>query len=1226
MSSDIQRLEQLLAGAAALASPAERAAYLDRVCGADDTLRAEIERLLEAGEQARDFLEQSVLPLDALSTDELCGARVGRYKLLEQIGDGSFGVVYMAEQLEPVQRKVALKIIKAGMDTKEVIARFEAERQALALMDHPNIAHIYDAGVTAPSDSQLSTLNSQLHFGRPYFVMELVRGIPLTEYCDRNTLPTAERLQLFIKVCQAVQHAHQKGVIHRDLKPSNILVTEIDGAAVPKIIDFGVAKALGQKLTQKTLFTAFHQMIGTPAYMSPEQAKLSGVDVDTRSDIYSLGVLLYELLTGVTPFDPETLHKAALDEVRRVIRETDPPKPSTRLRTLGDKLTDVARQRQVDPAALARSVHGDLDWIVMKCLEKDRQRRYEAVSDLARDIDSHLSHKPVSAAAPTLGYRAAKYVRRHRRRLAIAAAFVVLVVLASMLSVWQARRAERERASSRNTRWALETALPEIERSLEKDDYATAFKLVQLAQPFVRDNTRFKALSARAVGDVSIETTPPGAHVFIRDYGDVSPAWETMGKSPLYHLKVSQGFNRWKVTLPGYETREGALLPGSQPAELKVTLDKNGTIPPGMVRIEGATKFRPDLNDLDSQHIPELVLPDFLLDRYEVSNQRYQEFVAAGGYQKPQFWKHKFIKNGVELSWEAAMKLFVDQTGRPGPATWKNGDFPPGQEDYPVSGVSWYEAAAYAEFAGKRLPTVYHWRLAAVGTSTKAIIPLSNFGGQGPAPVGTFQGITCRGVYDMAGNVREWCFNEVADGHRVTTGGAWGEPAYMFYYADKSSPLLRTLSSGFRCMQLLADDGTWNQAAQLVPWKAFPDLGDLTPCSDEVFQAYLMLYHYNRSAKLQPEVETMRDLSEFTRLEKVSFNTAYGNERMTAYLYFPRAGKPPLQTVIWWPGADAWDLTSLKDHKYVTGLADSFTRNGRAFVLPVLQGMYERERDTHGLDPTIMRVKDFARTIDYLESRQAEFDTSKLAYLGESYGAILGGVVPAIDTRIKVAVLADGGLSLENQRLYPQGSQVNFAPRIKIPILLQGCIEDSILPVEAAQKPLMGLFGTSEQDKRHTLYQVSHGGALRLNAACTERLKFLDKYLGPASLEPGELSAILERMEKTLSTQQKARGPANPQTLLTMNNLAWFLATCPNANARNGQRALLLAAEAVTATSRTNAIYLDTLAAAHGELRQFAEAVRMQQEAIAMLQTAADSEDYASRLKLYQAGTPYREP
>ncbi len=372
-----------------LSDPAARKAYLDQACAGNQALRQDVESLLSAFEQAGDFFARG----HERSSDflvERTGTMVGRYKLLEKIGEGGFGVVYMAEQTEPVQRKVALKIVKPGMDSRQVIARFEAERQALALMDHPNIAKVLDGGATEA--------------GRPYFVMELVRGIPITDYCDQKKLSTAERLQLFIKVCRAVQHAHQKGVIHRDLKPTNVLVTLHDGDPIPKVIDFGVSKALGQKLTAKTLFTGFAQMLGTPAYMSPEQAELSGLDVDTRSDIYSLGVLLYELLTGATPFDKETLAQAALDDLRRMLRETEPPKPSTRLQTLGEQLNEVAQRRHTEPLALSRLLRGDLDWIVMKCLEKDRGRRYETANHLLEDVQRHLRNEPVTAAAPSLGY------------------------------------------------------------------------------------------------------------------------------------------------------------------------------------------------------------------------------------------------------------------------------------------------------------------------------------------------------------------------------------------------------------------------------------------------------------------------------------------------------------------------------------------------------------------------------------------------------------------------------------------------------------------------------------------------------------------------------------------------------------------------------------------------------------------------------------------------------
>ncbi len=436
--TDHERLKEIFSDALSIRGPEQRSVYLAGACQGDPALREQVESLLAAAEQAGDFLERTVQVGPGEGLLERVGSVIGRYKLLEEIGQGGFGVVYMAEQVEPVRRKVALKIIKAGMDTREVIARFEAERQALALMDHPNIARVLDAGATET--------------GRPYFVMELVRGIPITEYCDKENLSNAERLRLFVKVCHAVQHAHQKGIIHRDLKPSNVLVAVHDGEAVPKVIDFGVAKAIGAKLTEKTLFTGFHEMIGTPAYMSPEQAELSGLDIDTRSDIYSLGVLLYELLTGAPPFDLDTIRRAALDEVRRMIREDEPPKPSTRIQSLGEKLPDVARRRHVDPAALVRLVRGDLDWIVMKALEKDRRRRYDTPDALADDVARHLNNEPVAAAAPSTVYTLRKFVRRHRVGIAFSAAVVVLLVAGTTVSTWQAvraTRAERAQASLR---------------------------------------------------------------------------------------------------------------------------------------------------------------------------------------------------------------------------------------------------------------------------------------------------------------------------------------------------------------------------------------------------------------------------------------------------------------------------------------------------------------------------------------------------------------------------------------------------------------------------------------------------------------------------------------------------------------------------------------------------------------------------------------------------------
>src|SRR6188768_2399396 len=400
-----------------IGSPDARSEYLRQACGTDSGLRQRVEVLLHAYEGQASFLESppvGVAPTTDQPASEPPGTVIGPYKLIEPIGEGGMGAVWMAQQTEPVKRLVALKLIKPGMDSRQVIARFEAERQALALMDHPHIARVLDGGTTEG--------------GRPYFVMELVHGVPVTRYCDDHHLTPRERLELFVPVCQAIQHAHQKGIIHRDVKPSNVLVTLYDGKPVPKVIDFGVAKATEQKLTERTLFTQYGTMVGTLEYMSPEQAEMSALGVDTRSDIFSLGVLLYELLTGSTPLTHHRMKEAAYAEILRMIKEEEPPRPSSRLSDSGEALASISAQRKTEPAKLTKLVKGELDWIVMKTLEKDRNRRYETANGFAMDVQRYLADEPVQACPPSVGYEFRKFVRRNRAAVLSAAAILVVLL------------------------------------------------------------------------------------------------------------------------------------------------------------------------------------------------------------------------------------------------------------------------------------------------------------------------------------------------------------------------------------------------------------------------------------------------------------------------------------------------------------------------------------------------------------------------------------------------------------------------------------------------------------------------------------------------------------------------------------------------------------------------------------------------------------------------------
>jgi serine/threonine protein kinase len=1067
----------------------DRNEYLDRICKKNPDWRAELESLLKIHDEAGDFLESSILDsgviLDESPLSEGPGTIIGRYKLLEKIGEGGMAVVYMAEQTDPIRRKVALKIIKLGMDIKSVIARFEAERQALAMMDHPNIAKVLDAGATET--------------GRPYFVMELVTGVSITEYCDKNNLSTKDRLALFIQVCNAVQHAHQKGIIHRDIKPTNVMVTLRDGQPTPKVIDFGIAKAINQKLTEKTLFTRYAHIIGTPAYMSPEQAELSDFDVDTRSDIYSLGVLLYELLTGTTPFGEEELRKAGYIEMQRVIREQEPAKPSTKLSTLGDALTDIAKHRGCTPDLLRKSIRGDLDWIVMKSLEKDRARRYETASGLALDIERHLSNEPVVARPPSTAYQARKFLRRNRVVVTEATLLVCLAALTGAGVFLGLRQMP--------VRWAKNQAVPEVERLIEqaaltRDDSKArqALQLGQRAARYLPDDPRLKKAVEACSGVWSITSDPEGARVSIKPYHDQDADWTALGQTPLQNVRLARGFFLVRFEKPGYEPVESVCGMGG--GELSRKLDAAGKVPPGMVRVSGRNVAIAGIGEV----------PSFFIDQCEVTNRRFKEFVDMGGYQNRLYWKEPFVRDGKTLAWEEAIALFRDRTGRPGPATWIWGDYPADHADYPVGGVSWYEAAAYAEFAGKSLPTRDHWALAAGFDISDLFVyfpsvlaTVSRFDKDGPAPVGSHKGMNCYGALDMAGNVREWCWNESPAG-RLIRGGAWDSAVYAYSNENQLSPWDRSPQNGFRCVKYLDRDKI---PASLFESKGLcreRDFSKEKPVDDAIFEIYKARFEYD-PAELKAVVEKRDGDSADWIVERVTFDAAYDNERVIAELYLPRNGHKPYQSVILFPAADAvggWLPASTRAY-FGLGL-DCFVQSGRAFVFPVYKGTYERTGDMtvlkrwpaeeyrHAYTDYLARwVKDFRRCVDYLETRP-DFDSQKIAFCGVSWGGIIGAVIPAVESRVQAVMLVLGGF--EANYALPEAQGLNYISHITAPTLMLNGRLDMLFPLETCVRPAFNLLGTPEKDKRLVVYDTEH--YVPKTELTQELLAWLDKYFGPA--------------------------------------------------------------------------------------------------------------------------------
>jgi eukaryotic-like serine/threonine-protein kinase len=982
----------------------------------------------------------------------MIGKTLGHYQITSQLGKGGMGEVYRAHDSQ-LGRDVAVKVLPEAFATNaERMGRFKREARVLASLNHPNIASLY--GIEESGSGHA-------------LIMELVQGRTLAERIATEPIRLEEAVSLARQSSEAVAYAHERGVIHRDLKPANIMITE---SGLVKVLDFGLAR-LAETTADATADTATFlgtetgTVIGTIGYMSPEQ--LRGLPLDHRSDLFSLGAVLYEMVTGARPFAGSSA-TAVADAI----------------------LHDQPRDFGDSPAP------AKLKAIIRKLLEKDPAHRYGNAAEVIRELKAlEISLSP------------ARPVRLSRNAwIAVGAA----VVLAGVLAGWLWRGASRER-------WALQTATPEITRLIDAGEYVKAAALARKARSVLQKDPTLEKLWIRATGEASIASVPSEAVVSIRPYRGDPNAWETLGMTPLKKLRLPRDAYIWRVVKPGFasaffisefgsppipgfpsgDAPNMAATPVNRPSiNMELKLRPEAIVRPEMVVVPGGwIRLGYPL-----EQAPGAMVDDFLIDRHEVTNEEYKKFVDAGGYRKREFWKQAFVRDGRTVLWEDAVALFNDATGRPGPATWEVGDHPKGHEQYPVAGISWYEAAAYAEFAGKSLPTAYHWARASQSWFyTPLIVSGSNFGSEGTQPVGSERALSGFGTTDMAGNVKEWCLNESKDGKRLILGGGFGEPKYMFNNTDTQSPWERKANFGFRCVLL---DSPPTPAAVAHIEVTIRDYWKEKPVSDEVFKAYTALYAYDKT-DLNARLEERASM-EISSCEKVTFDAAYDGERVTAYLFLPKNGSRPFQTVVYYPALLAFfenklDLSSVEETR------GFLLQSGRALIFPIYKGMYERRdgfapmsgRPASYRDHAIKWAKDLGRSLDYLETRN-DIDITKVAYFGDSMGAMEGAHLPAVEKRIKAAILSSGGFQLTSPIL-PEADPFNFAPHVTIPVLmLNGLYDNTFFPLESSQRPFFHFLGTPDNDKKPVAYEGGHG-AFPSPDAVRECLDWLDRYLGPVS-------------------------------------------------------------------------------------------------------------------------------
>jgi eukaryotic-like serine/threonine-protein kinase len=973
------------------------------------------------------------------------GEVVGHFQVEAPLGAGGLGVVYLAEDIR-LKRKVALKFLTGGPAADQsAVRRLIREAQVAGGLDHPNIAAVHEIGEWQSN---------------PFIALAYCPGVTLRERVASGPVPLPEVISVLGQVASGLAHAHAAGIVHRDLKPANIMVGP-DGLV--RILDFGLAMPLSSDGPTSTRITSDGQTLGTVAYMAPEQVR--GEPVDPAADVWALGVTLYEMLTGELPFRGDTVFAtmhAILERTAAPVRQLRPDVPEW------------------------------LESIVTLALEKDWKRRRLTSADIARIVESYrlTSSGSVQPLRSALSSRA---------RLMLLAGVVVTASLIGFggWTLWQ---------HSTRIRWAKEQALPNLAAMAEREDYYSAFKLARNIEQYLpgdREEQRlFEAVSRR----IDIDSVPDGAAVYYRPYRQKAEPWQLLGRTPIRGLRVPRNLLEWRIEKPGFVSAEDVgLLPryitllrvGADPPHTYV-LDTADGRPPGMVR---ASPKGPQLLAIAGlEHIAPFELDDFWIDQYEVTNRQFKAFVDAGGYRDQRFWVEPFVNDRHEVPWETAMASFRDRTGRPGPSTWELGTYPDGADDFPVGGVSWYEASAYAAFAGKRLPTIFHWSLVADRRATSSVLlPRGRYLSEGPVAVGQSDAVSRYGTHDLAGNVKEWCTNEAGGGQRYTLGGGWLDPAYFFNDADARSPWDRSPSLGFRCMKLASDQPVARALTNPVPFVS-RDFSLEHPVSDEVFRAFRGLYSYDHS-ELAAAAKRIDDTARDWRHETVEINAAYGGERMAVHLFLPKRASAPYQTLVYFPGINALHQRSSDEGVLrMLDVGDVILRSGRAIAYPIYKATHERASEltsdfpamtTLFRDHVIMWSKDLQRTVDYLQTR-SDIAHDRVGYLGRSWGGAMGTIMVATEPRLKLAIFYVGGFY--SQRARPEVEAINFAPRVRVPSLMLNGRYDLFFPVDVSQRFMFNLLGVREPDRRWVVYETGHN--LPRQQMTSETLDWLDRHFG----------------------------------------------------------------------------------------------------------------------------------